>query len=420
MKINTIAVFKNPMNILQVSCCIVLLYLINGCASIPDPDTEKDVRSKTHLFVGDSNKQKSIFVLLDGTANDQKSETNVWRLYQTLLKNNDPQMTAMYIEGVGSVDRPILGMSLGRGMEERILKGYEFIAKNYNPNDDIYIFGFSRGAHQARSLAGLLSYAGVPANSNETNDNVTENSNKIIELVKKKSDDDYLKEWGSWNRGKAPILASDIHDQLNLEMLTTEIKFLGVWDTVPGSVLKNYGYCKEEKGFVKKNLFWLIPGVDKGERYKSDSYPPIRKIAHAVSLDEKRSMFTPILLCPPINLDYTNINEEWFPGAHADVGGGYDDSNELPTLSLAWMISLLKGEYTFNTPPQFQGNAIGLAHWSIGDSPANTGSECVDRHPSDSAKVNPSFDERRKSSPVPIIWKGTKELKNYPIDCSRK
>jgi uncharacterized protein (DUF2235 family) len=410
-------------NLVQIPSCIALVVFIFGCTSLSGADNEKHalpVKEQSHTLAGDPNKHKSIFVFLDGTANDPMSGTNVWRLYEMIIKNNDPQMTAAYIEGVGSVgDKPVSGAALGRGMEERILMGYEYIAKNYNPGDDIYIIGFSRGAHQARSLAGLLSYAGVPKTFGGGREHLTGLGNKIIELTKKKSDQDYAGKWASWSPGQAPLLASELKDKLKFEMQTAEITFLGVWDTVPGSSLKNYGYCKEEKGFVKKHLYWLIPGIDKGERYKSDSYPAIRQIAHAVSLDEKRSKFAPLLLCPAINSKYTNVSEVWFPGAHADVGGGYQDSDELPSISLRWMLDILEEGYEFNNePPQVEGNAKGLAHWSMGDSPANIGSDCIDRHTPTGAKIHASFYERKKSSPVPIRWAGVEKTLNYPIECS--
>ncbi|MEA2078259.1 MAG: DUF2235 domain-containing protein [Pseudomonadota bacterium] len=414
---------KRLIDILQMTCCIASVTFFIGYASLSGADDEKKVlpiKKQTHTLSGDADKHKSMFVFLDGTANDPKSGTNVWRLYEMLLKNNDPQMTAIYIEGVGSVrDKPISGAALGRGMEERILMGYEFIAKNYNSGDDIYIIGFSRGAHQARSLAGLLSYAGVPITSRGERDYLIETANKIIELTKKKSDQDFADKWVSWSPGQASLLASEIKEKLQLEMQTAEITFLGVWDTVPGSSLKDYGYCKEEKGFVKNYLYWLIPGIDKGERYKSDSYPAIRDIAHAVSLDEKRSKFAPLLLCPAINPEYTRISEVWFPGAHADVGGGYQDSDELPSISLRWMIDLLEESYEFNNiPPEVEENAKGLAHWSIKDFPANVGSDCIDRHIPANANIHTSFSERKNSSPVPIRMEGMVKSLNYPIKCS--
>jgi uncharacterized protein (DUF2235 family) len=396
-----------------------ILALLSNCGTLSHAN--KDTYEPSIIIrplAGDPNSQKSIFVFLDGTMNNTNSGTNVWRTYDLLAKNDDPQMTSIYIEGVGSLDNPLFGTALGRGMEERILRGYEFIAQNYKPGDDIYIFGFSRGAHEARALAGLLAYAGVPIISGGDRNHLITIGNKVLELTKDKSDKDYLGKWTSWKPGQSPLLAAEIKNELGLEMRTAEVKFLGVWDTVPGSSFKKYKDCKEKIGFWKRWFYWL-PVINKGERYKTDSYPAIHQIAHAVSLDEKRSKFAPLLLCPAINPKYTKLSEVWFPGAHADVGGGYDDSDELPGISLNWMLRLLSESYKFNTtPPQVKESATGLAHWSVGDFPANMGSECLDRRPPQGAQFHPSFEKRKNSSPVLIRIKGVRKSLPYPIDCS--
>jgi uncharacterized protein (DUF2235 family) len=405
----------------SIYACVALAAIVTGCASISDAEEEASngLLVDKNVFQGDPASKKAIFVFLDGTANNPSSQTNVWRLYELLVKNNDPQMTAIYIQGVGSVkSAPLTEAALGRGMEQRILKGYKFISINYKPGDDIYLIGFSRGAHQARALAGLISYAGILDTSGKHSDQLKEFSNQIIELVKKKSDEDYRERWISWRSSQPSLLEAEIKQKLDLTMQPANVTFLGIWDTVPGSSLKDYGTCKEEKGFVKKYLYWLIPGIDKGERYKTDSYPPILHIAHAVALDEKRSKFTPILLCQKFKSANTQINEVWFPGAHADVGGGYDDSTELPTISLEWMIEMLSDSYTLTAIPDLDGNASGLAHWSMGDRPANLGSECVDRQPPEDAEYHDSVDERKRASPVPIRWQGTQKTLNYSISCS--
>lgn len=414
-----VALFTNALSVL---CCIAPVCFIAGCTIFSNADTGKDkISTNTHPLAGDPNKHKSIFVFLDGTRNGAKSGTNVWRLYDLVSNSNDPQMTAFYIEGVGTVENPLLGAVLGRGMEDGILRGYEFIAQNYNPGDDIYVFGFSRGAHEARSLAGLLAYAGVPVISGEDRKDLITIGNKILELTKDKLDKDYIDKWTSWKSGQAPLLAEEIKDKVKLEMRATEVKFLGVWDTVPGSSFKKYQNCKEAIGFFKTYFFWL-PVITKGERYKSDSYPAIHQIAHAVSLDEKRSKFAPLLLCPAISSQYPNtLSEVWFPGAHGDVGGGYEDSNGLPGISLNWMLGLLAESYKFYTiPPQVAENAKGLAHWSIGDAPANRFSDCEDRHPTAEATIHKSFSNRIESSPVPIRKNGTPQSLAYPMACPAK
>ena len=415
--------YKSNFRIFSAILSAVCILLLASCGSIAKNDKESS-RFYTELstFAGNPTQTKSIFVFLDGTANNPKSGTNVWRLYQLVSHNNDPQKTTLYMEGVGSVnDAPLTGKALGRGMEDRILAGYEFIWKHFSPGDKVYVFGFSRGAHQARALAGLISYAGVPSTPGSDSINERRNTaNRVIELVKKKSDDDYLQAWRSWQPGQPPLMADEVRESLSIDVQPVVIEFLGVWDTVPGSSLKEYGYCKEKRGFVKSNMSALIPGIDKGHRYKTDSYPTIRKIAHAVSLDEKRSKFAPLLVCKAINPEYSDISEVWFPGAHADVGGGYEDSNELAGISLAWMVHLLSKTYTFEPYPQVDGNAQGRAHWTIGDSPANKFSSCEDRKPPADARIHKSFGERKAAAPVPVLWEGIVRTLEYPINCPEK
>jgi len=422
---------KRVINKMQVTVFILSIFFFIGCASpfstskkeaIDNDNKENIPHIVIHEFKGDTNKNKNIFVFLDGTENEPQSYTNIWRLYELITDDNNPQMTAIYIEGVGSNNEaPVSGAILGRGMENRMLKGYKFIIQNYKPNDNIYIFGFSRGAHQARSLAGFIAYAGIPVISNENDEDLIKIGNDLLDLTKKKKDEDYADKWKLWKPKQQPLLSKEIKDSLNIKMQTAEINFLGIWDTVPGSSFKTYRDCKEKIGFLKKNLFW-VPVIDKGDRYKSDSYPAIRQIAHAVALDEKRSKFRTLLICKPINPKYTKLNEVWFPGAHADVGGGYKDFDgnpelDLPGISLNWMIDLLAQSYKFKIIPKVKENAKGLAHHSIDDFPANIGSYCEDRILPDRAIIHPSFEDRKKSSPVPIIKDGKRKFLSYPIKC---
>lgn len=400
---------------------ILTTLCLTGCASISDSGLETgEISERLHKFNGDSNKKKNIFVFLDGTRNDEMSKTNIWKLFNIVKNNNDHQLAAFYIKGVGSSDAPLTGAILGRGMQERILKAYKFISESYKPGDNIYIFGFSRGAHQARSLAGLISYVGIPMGSSSMDGKqLMKIGDELLELLKKKSDSTFQDKWQSWQTGQQPILSNEIKDKLNLDMQPAEVAFLGVWDTVHGSSLKPSLVCKEDIGIIKTHLSWLIPGIDKEERYKTDSYPPIQQIAHAVSIDEKRSKYSPLLLCEPINANQTKISEVWFPGSHSDVGGGYGDSEELPDISLEWMINLLKEKYKFRKLPQLNGNATGLAHWSYDAGISSAGSKCVDRNVPE-GKKDRSFDERRNASPVPIIMPYNKkeEYKKYPFSCS--
>lgn len=383
--------------ILRLWVFMYSVFFLAACAGIETQDT---------LTSGSADGNKNIFVLFDGTANDPSQPTNVWRLYTLIQKDEASNNFTRYVAGVGTANKPITGLALGRGMEERILSGYEFVAKHYSPGDSVYIFGFSRGAHQARALAGFISYTGVPDNYS-TVKGFGKTANNMIEIAKEQADDTYETSWRNWKPGDDPFLSQEVEDELGIKVQPVNIALLGLWDTVPGSAFKDFSECKEEADSKA------------GDRYKSGSYPTIQKISHAVSIDEKRSKFTPLLTCEAINENFTDRREVWFPGAHADVGGGYAGSFELPNISLRWMIEEIQAVYTGTIETkEITGEPSGLAHWSIGDRPANTGSKCKDRILPDNAVVHESVAARVDSGKVPLQVKGEIVERVYPLSCS--
>jgi hypothetical protein len=413
-----------PNGFLATSLFISLLCL-EGCTSLPAPDIEK------YEFRGNQNEPKNIFVFLDGTSNDgrvdENKATNVWRLFKKVTTTHnaerDPQLAALYVEGVGTVDNPVFGLALGRGMEERILRGYAFIAENYAPRDRIYIFGFSRGALEARALAGLISCVGVTGGRD-----AAESGNRILDALKDYTDASQIDKWMAWSEARVPPLAGKIGEALHVHMRPAEVQYLGLWDTVPGSAFKKYEGCKEAVGFWKTWFYWL-PMISKGERYKLDSYCAIHVLAHAVSIDEKRSRFAPVLACHPINgstADHdgsTTVEELWFPGAHADVGGGYEDDEGLAGISLAWMMTSLAKSYSsfdleFGLRDVNQ-NPLGVAHWSMHFRPANAGSHCRDRAVPKS-KMHRSFQERAGNPAAPLMIQRDErdDTRKYALSCS--
>lgn len=347
---------------------------------------------------------QDLFVFLDGTGNAADSRTNVWRLHELLLANRKDGFAAAYIPGVGSTTNPVFGTVLGHGMERRMRCGYAFLGEQYQPGDRIFIFGFSRGAHAARNLAGQIAYAGIAPKEGDR-DSQLKHANAIQEIVKDQADDDHAAAWANWKPGAPPPLAAKINRRLKLQMQGAEVTLLGVWDTVPGSSFVEYGVCKEE------------PNLKKGDRYKTGSYPPIHHIAHAMSLDEKRSRFHPLLLCPAYNAELTKLEQEWFPGAHADVGGGYEGETGLPDISLGWMISRLE-DYGVDVGPAPAGDPKALAHWSIGDAPANAGSHCEDRKIPPGASMSHAADKRRSSGDVELRAFGKTKTLAYPVTCA--
>lgn len=392
--------------LLIMSLCFLVI-LLAGCSTkpitqyAPNPDVS---RLKSPYSVN-----KNIFVFFDGTANDWSSRTNIRRLFELIAVHEDPTELSIYIDGVGSSSTPLTGGALGYGMKSRILEGYMFLARYYNPGDQIYIFGFSRGAFQARALAGIISYNGLPK---FTKGNKTESHKELLKLLRTQSENiwklskdknDYTdEEWLSWKADAPPPFAKEIKEKHNIDTLAVKIKFLGIWDTVPGSSFKDYDLYKECKNRAE------------GDRYKILPYPTIEEIAHALSLDEKRSKFRPVLVRKPIDPKRTQLHQVWFPGAHADVGGGYEDSNDLAGISLNWMLKLLEKHNIFEgRHPTVYSAYDGLAHWSIGDRPANAGSEEENRPVPVKSIFHPSIQKRVAGKKVPIRKMGKVVFEKY-------
>src|SRR6266481_2636671 len=111
-----------------------------------------------------ANPKQRLALFFDGTWNTPEDNTNVWRLDLMLAQagpDGVPQRK-FYDPGVGThwYDR-LSGGAFGAGLSENVEQGYRWLMDNYNPGDEIYIFGFSRGAFTARSLAGVIARCGL-------------------------------------------------------------------------------------------------------------------------------------------------------------------------------------------------------------------------------------------------------------------
>jgi len=392
----------------MVSIFAVLLFL-SGCASKP----LADMRVQT-------SDGKNIFIFLDGTGNTAYSQSNVRRMYEMISAEAGVDTVTIYMEGVGDARHPVTGMMFGKGMNYRIEAAYAELIKIYKPGDRLYIFGFSRGAHIARALAGLVSYAGLPELDTKprTPSDYFDIARDINSITKKHEESDWLEYWKKWNKDQAPPMASLL---TQYPMRTVSIEMLGVWDTVPGSAFKDYGDCIEERG------------RNKGIRYKTNSYPTIKRVLHAMSMDEKRSRFAPLHVCKELNGKYTTVEEMYFPGAHSDVGGGYSGAHafELPDISLKWMFEHLSVSYPVpEVAKRIEGNPKGLAHWSRSGFVNVLFNSCKDRELKKvgrdlpETKTHPSYDKRRAAAPV-LLQLGEEDPNTpakpapYPMTCQQ-
>jgi Uncharacterized alpha/beta hydrolase domain (DUF2235) len=277
-------------------------------------------------------KPNHILIFLDGTWNEERNErgyttpTNVLRMYQELIDAgaNDVipkegtdvggQVIARYYRGVGNrqdngkIKRLYFGFS---GTDEERIRAAAF-EKLYSDlkhhTDAVYIIGFSRGAASARLLAQDICKQPLPTCLKVK---VCHFSNQLTGQIEARVE--------SVERGEA--LKASKHQ--------LKIRFLGCWDTVDAFVLPSR-YPKPEqlwertKSYIKRSAKYVCPRAFGTERFRSDERgipTGVGLAVHCVAIDETRNAFLPTLM--PSEND--NVLEVWFPGVHANIGGGYEN-----------------------------------------------------------------------------------------------
>lgn len=198
---------------------------------------------------------------------------------------------AIYLAGIGTtgtVKHKLLEGATGTGTSERIRDAYRFLAERYRPGDRIFGFGFSRGAFAVRSLAGFMDLVGLPREPRALKEE------EILELYEAYMD------------GK-PVTKAQ-HGTMD-----APIEFLGLWDTVGAIAF----------GRTLGNFHRISPAN-------------VKRVAHALALDEERERFEPAFWEPAATAA-NRIDEVWFSGCHTNIGGGYMDPN-LSNIALFWML----------------------------------------------------------------------------------
>jgi uncharacterized protein (DUF2235 family) len=285
---------------------------------------------------------RKIVVLSDGTGNSAAKlfRTNVWRLYQ-LLDQSDGDQLALYDDGVGtSKFKPlaILGGAVGWGLKRNILTLYTFICRNYRPGDQLYFFGFSRGAFTVRVLVNFILSEGLICDFASQDELRTQAKFVYRRFRSRRTTGFRLEILGRAIRDISLYIWSLI-TRLSLHrpvrtVAISNIKFVGVWDTVDA-----YGLPIFELKYGIDKYLWPLALEDR------DLAPEIEKACHALSIDDKRRTFHPLLwdeanqdLHPALeHTDKERLTQVWFTGVHANVGGGYPDDG-LSGIPLAWML----------------------------------------------------------------------------------
>jgi len=243
---------------------------------------------------------KRIVVCCDGTWNDpaKPRQTNVSKLRNAVVIRGPDQggveQRVHYISGVGTAgslwDR-LRGAAVGYGLDENVQLAYLHIATAYQPGDEVYLFGFSRGAYTARSTLGMVRKCGI------LRDASPQTVARAWEFYR--NDIHPEREEAKAFRREHSYLISDRDNYLVIA------RFIGVWDTV-GSLGVPIKRLRLKYDFHDVTLTSLV----------DHAY-------HALAIDEKRRDFEPTLWARSKTPRKEQVMEQrWFAGAHSDVGGG--------------------------------------------------------------------------------------------------
>jgi uncharacterized protein (DUF2235 family) len=281
---------------------------------------------------------KRLVLCFDGTWNavaDPKTVTNVVRLANLVTVSDDRGVVQItyYNSGVGSggpIDR-FLGGAFGAGLKDNVKRGLAFLALNYDQGDEIYLFGFSRGAYTARALGGVLGAAGIPLDISET-----ERHWNYYQQIAKLKDAAGKYRRDSAKRKPYEDRIKDIEGELaavsRYQGKDVPIACVGVWDTVGA-----YGI---PAGFAFSSISRMFTYWTRGFR-DTRIGATVKVGLHALAIDEMRDPFVPTFwtLRDDRSLpQQQDIEQVWFPGAHSNIGGGYDNTG-LSDVALAWMIA---------------------------------------------------------------------------------
>lgn len=282
---------------------------------------------------------KRLILCFDGTWNTPEDQTNVSRIYAAIADKHSgcPSQLKFYDAGVGTTRTSrIRGGVLGRGLDDNILEGYCWLINEYfgtqtgsaanKPENDVYasgpdilLFGFSRGAYTARSLAGLINRCGVPKSVRLQGDiEHKERAHPKSKIVK-----------DAWDLYREKLKDPEIPETRyhpkcvkfrSEHSWNVKVKFIGVWDTVGALGVPMFSktiFARTKYGFYDTSLGHVV----------EHAY-------HAVAIDEGREDYE-VALWTSSRPDQ-KIEQRWFPGAHANVGGGYED-DLLPDPPLKWI-----------------------------------------------------------------------------------
>ncbi|MBI5775409.1 MAG: DUF2235 domain-containing protein [Verrucomicrobia bacterium] len=310
-----------------------------------------------HYRAGQLSPPRKFAIFMDGTGNDANARTNIRRLFEVVSSQHRPDILTYYADGVGTDWRKISGGAFGWGFSRNVREAVTFVASRYKPGDEIYVFGFSRGAYQAMDLCGFLQTAGIPLNrGSKTKDEI-----KLLYSEYRKAVKSYSKEkWDS--AGGAALKPKErmqgLEDRLP-KTIFPEIRVLGIWDAVEALGVFDFArtsFGHSQRAETKRQRGHKSHWINLG--------PEIERCYYALSLDEQRQPFMAELPDwkegQPRHYEFV-----WFAGDHSDVGGGHDKYKDLSGISFNWMLERVAGNLLPTgsaKPNKVHQNAAGPRH----------------------------------------------------------
>lgn len=287
---------------------------------------------------------KRLIVACDGTWNDSDDGTkhgklaipsNVTRISRAIkaVSQDGVQQIVNYHSGVGTEGTKFsrfLGGTTGKGLSDNVREAYSFLANNYHHGDEIFLLGFSRGAFTARSIGGLIGEIGLLTKKG------LNSLPEVYQDVQHRRDDNYVPAHPDIPFTRKPSASDPRYAQelerRGLTRLDVPIKVIGVWDTVGSLGIPRIGFLQRARLQSRQSKATTF--------YDTKLNNCVENAFQALALDEMRSSFSPAIWEKPEG-NRTTLRQVWFPGAHANVGGGYDDQ-QIADISLAWMMSQLE------------------------------------------------------------------------------
>ncbi len=262
---------------------------------------------------------RNLIVCSDGTWNTPTNKdngalatTNIYDFHQALAEADatGTVQKSEYRSGVGGTGFLIkrgLGGAIGYGISQDIRALYQWLCETYQPDDNIFLVGFSRGAYTVRSLAGMIGSVGIYDLNSATL------SNRAKTKIVSSAYDTYKKVANSPDIPTEVVHHSDV-----------KIRFLGVFDTVGALGIPEE--IRILRLFQDRSLYMF---------HDTELSQKVQTARHAVAIDEQRETFTPTLwtkIAPG-----HDVEQIWFPGVHADIGGGYVEVG-LSDIPIQWMM----------------------------------------------------------------------------------